>query len=229
MSPQRLARLRHTLETRQPEFTVLMDDVFKSHNLAAIVRTCDAVGVPKVHAYSPKGDVPRHWDTTSGSARWVEVVNQPDLQTAVADIRQSYPESQILTAHLSDTAIDYRDADYTKPTILLMGSEKIGPSVEAVAMADQHIIIPMTGLVESLNVSVAAAVILFEAKRQREQAGLYDQASYDEAYINTTLFEWAQPKLARYCKQHGLPYPELDEDGHVIGSLPQPGEMSGSK
>lgn len=225
MSPQRLARLRHTLATRQPDFTVLMDNVFKAHNLAAIVRTCDAVGVPKVHAYSPEGDVPRHWDTTSGSARWVEVVNQPSLATAIDDVKQEYPTTQVLTAHLSDTAIDFRDADYTRPTILLMGSEKLGPSAEGIACADQHVVIPMTGLVESLNVSVAAALLLFEAKRQREAAGLYDQPSYSPEYMEKTLFEWAQPKMARYCQRYGLEYPALDEDGHIIGTLPQPGDL----
>ena len=92
---------------------------------------------------------------------------------------QKMQNMQILAAHLSLEAVNYRDVDYTQPTCILMGNEKHGVSDEAASIADKHIIIPMLGMVQSLNVSVATAVILFEAQRQRRNAGLYASPQLD--------------------------------------------------
>lgn len=216
MSAQRLARMRSTLEHRQPDLTVMMDNVYKTHNLAAIVRSCDAVGIPEVHAYSPSGQVRQHRHTSSGSSRWVSVTPHDSVTEGVTAFREQHAGAQVIAAHLSDSAVHYLEVDFTKPTMILMGTELEGPSEESLALADQHVVIPMVGLVESLNVSVATALLLFEAKRQREVAGLYDKPHYDEAYMQKTIFEWLHPTVADYCRRHGQPYPDIDADGHVV-------------
>jgi tRNA (guanosine-2'-O-)-methyltransferase len=120
---------------------------------------------------------------------------------------------RILAAHAAPEAVDFREADLTEPTCIVLGSELTGPTQYAIDHADAAIVIPMHGLVESLNVSVAAALILFEAERQRWAAGHYDRPPPDQQAFDRTLFEWAYPKVAKRCRKLGLPYPDLNEDG----------------
>lgn len=216
MTPERYALLQACLDRRQPDLTVLTENVHKPHNLSAIVRTCDAVGVFRAHAVSADGAVGRHKKTAGGSSRWVELKVHPGLGQAVDELRDG--GHQILAAHLSGSAQDFRSVDYTRPTAILMGSELYGVSAEAAALADRHIVIPMAGMVESLNVSVAAALILFEAQRQRRDAGLYDRPRLPADERKRILFEWAYPRVARLCRRRGEPYPELDEDGYLLRS-----------
>ncbi|MFM9745329.1 TrmH family RNA methyltransferase, partial [Streptomyces brasiliscabiei] len=108
---------------------------------------------------------------------------------------------------MSPDAIDYRDIDYTKPTAIIVGQEKTGISPTALAHADKNIIIPMQGMAQSLNVSVAAALILFEAQHQRLKAGLYNRNMLPSSIKHTMLFEGCHPIIAQKCKEKSLPYP----------------------
>ena len=112
--------------------------------------------------------------------------------------------------------MDYREADFTAPTALLLGNEKAGLDGEMLAAADGCISVPMVGMVESYNVSVAAGIILAEAQRQRQAAGLYDHRRLDEDTYSRLFFEWGHPKVRDFCREKGLPYPPLDEEGEII-------------
>ena len=176
MTPERYAKIQQVLALRQPTLSVLMDEVNKPHNFSAILRTCDAVGVLTAHAVPPhNGSEPGllpTFNATSGSAeKWVKVQPHPDAVSAVRQLQSS--GVQVLATHLSQRSVDYRQPDYTRPTCILLGAEKWGVSDEAADAADINIVIPMFGMVQSLNVSVAAATILFEAQRQRLAAGMY--------------------------------------------------------
>lgn len=123
---------------------------------------------------------------------------------------------QILATHLSDNAVDFREIDYTRPTCILMGQEKTGITQEALAPADQDIIIPMIGMVQSLNVSVASALILYEAQRQRQmRACLRENSMLPEAEQQRLLFEGGYPVLAKVAKRKGLPYPHVNQQGEI--------------
>jgi tRNA (guanosine-2'-O-)-methyltransferase len=171
MTPERHARLGAVLDRRQPDLTVLMDNVHKPHNLAAVARSCDAVGVGVVHGVGEDAEIRLRQKSASGSAGWLEVVMHEGLDAALAAVRAQ--GMRVVAAHWSDRAVGFRDYDYTRPTALLLGAELDGVSAHAAEVADAHVTIPMLGMVRSLNVSVAAALILFEAQRQREAAGLY--------------------------------------------------------
>jgi len=107
--------------------------------------------------------------------------------------------------------------DYTQPCAILLGNEKRGVSQLAAGQSDAHIMIPMMGMVESFNVSVAAAIILAEAQKQRSVAGCYDRVRLDSDTYSATFFRWAHPKIARYCDAKGLDYPAVREsDGEVV-------------
>lgn len=194
MTDRRAERIRQVLDRRQPDLTVVAENVYKPHNLSAIIRSCDAVGVGTVHAVNPTGGVPTYSDTSASADKWVQLAVHDDLDTMVDGLRTA--GMQLLAAHFSERAVDYRDADYTLPTAILVGNEKDGVSSRAASLADAHVIIPMLGMVQSLNVSVAAAVILFEAQRQRRAAGFYDAPRLPVAERARLEREWLHPRLA---------------------------------
>lgn len=219
MTPERFARLRRVLDRRQPDLTVLMENVHKPHNLSAVVRSCDAVGVLEAHAVAPRENLRLYKGITGGSRSWVPVRVHRDLGEAFAALEAG--GFQVLAAHPAPGSVDYRRVDYTRPTALLLGQERDGVSREAAARAHRWVAVPMLGMVASLNVSVAAAIVLFEAQRQRAAAGLYDRCRLDDDRYRETLFEWAYPELAALCRRRRAPYPELGDDGQLLGELPR--------
>ena len=191
-----------------------MDRVNKSHNFSAILRNCDAAGVLDVHVVPPEGGLDLHHATSAGTKKWIGVRRHPDIPTGVAHLeREGF---QLVAAHPSPDAVDFREMDYTRPTAFVMGAELHGVSPEALKAAHTHVVVPMMGMVHSLNVSVATALLLFEAMRQREAAGMYAAPSLPPAVFRTRLFEWAYPTLARRLREEGRPYPDLDEDGQIV-------------
>lgn len=214
MSSNRLNRIIQTLSHRQEDVSVLLDEVHKPHNLSAIIRTCDAVGIPNVHAFeTPDQELRTFKNAAAGSEKWVNLDIHNNKKSLIENLKNS--KRQILAAHLSNKAVSYRDIDFTKPTTIIMGAEKWGVSEEIANLADHHVIVPMHGLVESLNVSVAAAIILFELERQRDLAGMY-KLKTPEQLCKKQIFEWMQPKMAKLCNLNHWKYPEIDEDGDMV-------------
>lgn len=206
MTEERLAKIKALLDKRQPDLTVLMETVNKPHNFSAILRTCDAVGVLEAHAIPPRKGLPvseteeglsltgsTHNDTSASATKWVFVHSH--ATTSEAFIHLKARGFRIYAAHFSERAVDYRSVDYTQPSCILLGAEKWGVSAEAAESADEHIIIPMFGMVQSLNVSVAAAVVLFEAQRQRLAAGFYDQPRLSLEHYRALLELYQQRHL----------------------------------
>ncbi len=220
MTPQRFMRIRQVLNARQPDLTVLMDNVNKAHNFSAVLRSCDAVGVLEAHAVWPSERIATHHMTSGGAAKWVTVHTHADIEEAIDALTDR--GFQLLAAHVSAQAVDYRAVDYTLPTAIVLGAELVGVSERARLRADRHITVPMHGMVSSLNVSVAAATILFEAERQRETKGMYRNSRLDEQRFQRILFEWAHPSIAAYCNRNGLHYPAIDEQGELCEPLPRP-------
>ncbi len=206
------------LATRQPDLTVCLEQVHKPHNVSAIIRTADAVGVHQVHAVWPTTRMRTLVSSAAGSNSWVSVKTHRSIGDAVGHLKAQ--GMQILATNLSARAVDFREVDYARPTCVLLGQEKTGITEEALALADQDIVIPMIGMVQSLNVSVASALILYEAQRQRQNAGLYrrDNSMLDEEEQQRLLFEGGYPVLANVAKRKGLPRPQIDEQGQVVAS-----------
>jgi tRNA (guanosine-2'-O-)-methyltransferase len=214
MRPERFRQLRRVLARRQPDLTVLMDRVNKSHNFSAILRTCDAVGVLEAHVVAPQKAVEIHHATSAGTKKWVAVRRHEAVGAAIGHLKDR--GFRVLAAHLAPDAVDYREVDYTKPTAITLGAELQGVSDEALELADQHVTIPMLGMVRSLNVSVASALLLFEAGRQRSAAGMYDRSRMPRDEFEARLFEWAYPEVARLRREHGRPYPTLGPEGEIL-------------
>ena len=220
MTRRRYERILGVLSKRQPDLTILAESVHKPHNLSAMLRSCDAVGIGRVLALNPTGGIPTYNDTSGSAEKWVALEVHPALEPALGAVRAE--GMQVLAAHLSPQARDYRDVDYTRPSCIIFGNEKQGVSAAAAAAADEHIVIPMLGMVQSLNVSVATAVILFEAQRQRRTAGLYDGPRLPPEELRRSAFRFLHPRQALALEASGEPFPELDEDGSILHGRAQP-------
>ena len=214
MNPARFRRIMSVLSRRQPDLTVLMESVNKTHNFSAILRNCDAVGVLKAHAVLPKKgiDLPHH--TSAGTTRWVGVQAHSTVQAAVGHLQRE--GFLVVAAHPTEDARDYREVDLTHPVALMVGAELDGLSGEGLALADETVVIPMAGMVRSLNVSVATALLLFEAFRQRQAAGMYEESRLPDQEFTRLLFEWAYPEMAEVFRNKGESYPPLSEDGEIL-------------
>ena len=213
MNEARYLRLKAVLERRQPDLTVLMEQVHKPHNFSAIVRNCDASGVLEAHAVPPPEGLPVFSGTASGANKWVSVRTHASVEAAAAHLRSH--GFTLIAAHPGVDSVDYRSLDLTAPTAFVMGAELHGLSETALQLCDRTAQIPMMGMVASLNVSVATALLLFEAARQRQAAGLYDRSRLDPETRRLLLFEWSYPRIAEHLRRRGLPYPGLSDDGSI--------------
>lgn len=191
MTPEREEKLINVLSRRQPGLTVVLENVFDPHNISAVMRTCDAVGVQDIYILNTK--IPRHkkWGAKSSSsaAKWLTIHEFDDAAACFAELRKTHPV--VLTTHLSSDAVSLYEIDLSRPTALVFGNEHSGVSEEIRKLADGNFIIPQVGIIRSLNISVACAVTLYEAFRQKSKAGQYDQPQLDERRFKGLMKEWS--------------------------------------
>lgn len=213
----RFEKIKRILDLRQPDLTVVVENVHKPHNLAAILRTCDAVGIPEVHATARRKAIRAAQRAASGSYKWVEIVMHNSIVACYDALQER--GFQILAAHFGHRATEYHDYDYTRPTALVVGAELDGISKTAIQNADRIVTVPMMGMSGALNVSVATALILAEASYQRRKAGLYATRRIDENTYHRLLFKWMHPQVSAFCERKGIPYPAINENGDIVEPL----------
>ncbi len=195
-----------------------MENVHKTRNLGALARTCDATGIGEIHAITADSTaVKLGHKTAGGTEKWIQVRQHGTTAEAYATFRAR--GLNILAASVGVGTVDFRTVDYTLPSVIVVGSELDGLSDEAAASADLRLHVPLMGMVESLNVSVATGIILYEAARQREQAGMYACRQIGREEYDRLLFEWLHPSVAAYCRKNGRSYPRLDQDGEIHESI----------
>lgn len=183
--------MRGTLARRQPDLAVVMEDIYDSHNVSAMLRSCDAVGAATAHMVYDIEEVPEIAGGISVSAhRWLDLRRHATIADCYAELRAA--GLTIYATTLGEFSHDLYDLDLTQPTAFVFGNEVRGVSDEAAQLADGTVFIPMMGMVESLNVSVACAVSLYETLRQRRQAGRYDAASWAREEIDGRLRGWLE-------------------------------------
>ena len=188
---RRLDRIRDVLSRRQNDLTLVLANIHDPHNVSAIYRSCDAFGVRRVRLYYTDTAFPALGAKSSASAKkWIETVRCRDARELELSLRAD--GCQIIATALSDAARPVVDFDLTRPTAIIFGNEHRGVDEELRAMADHEAYIPMQGMVQSLNVSVAAAVTLFEAWRQRSLAGMYDRPSLPPEEIEALFASWSE-------------------------------------
>lgn len=191
MTPERRERLMGVLNKRQPDLTVVLENVQDPHNISAVMRTCDAVGIQEIYVLNNR--IPRHkkWGAKSSSsaAKWLTIHQFSDVGECMAALRKKY--DKIMTTHLAADAVSLYEIDFTGSVALVFGNEHGGVSEEIRALADGNFIIPQMGIIRSLNISVACAVSIYEALRQKTAAGHYEQRRLPEAQFGALWQEWS--------------------------------------
>ncbi|NPB09437.1 MAG: tRNA (guanine-N2)-dimethyltransferase [Thermodesulfobacteria bacterium] len=190
----RLARINDVLDRRQPDLRVFMERVVNYHNVSAILRTADAVGVLHVH-YFHEDDLPINDAVTRGAHQWLILHREENVAEGLRRLKAS--GFQIVATGLFPETVHFREVDYTRPTVIVVGHELLGISEEVREEADIIVKIPMYGMVQSLNVSVATAVVLYEAERQRVAAGFYDTPRLSEEERREILDRWTHEHVIR--------------------------------
>lgn len=192
MTSERRKKIESVLSKRQNDLTVVLENVFDPHNISAVMRSCDAVGVQEIFVLNTK--IPRHkkWGAKSSSsaAKWLTVHQFDNAEECFEQVRKKY--STVLTTHLSSDAVSLYQLDLTKSVALVFGNEHSGVCDEIISMADGNFIIPQMGIIQSLNISVACAVSLYEAFRQKQNAKHYDQVKLTEGEYTSLFNEWGR-------------------------------------
>jgi tRNA (guanosine-2'-O-)-methyltransferase len=188
---RRQQRITRVLSRRQPDLTVVLENVHDPHNVSAVLRSCDAVGVLEIHlVYTteavPIGPFARR--TSASAAKWIDTSRHSSVEACYGLLRAG--GFAILATAMDETSRSIHAVDFCRPTAIVFGNEMRGVSSEAGEMADGRILIPMMGMVQSLNISVACAVTLYEALRQRTQAGHYDRPKLDESTLAAIREDW---------------------------------------
>lgn len=190
-SEERVARVRRVLSCRQPDLRLVLANIHDPHNVSAILRSCDAFGVMRVHLYYTNEKFPALGHKSSASARkWVEAVRHPNAEELVGSLRAE--GMQVLGTAFDETARPLPEWDFTKPTAVIFGNEHRGLDPELAALVPDRVYIPMSGMVQSLNVSVAAAITLYEAWRQRSARGMFDSSRLEPEALEALVKEWCE-------------------------------------
>jgi len=186
---ERVQRMREITRKRQFGLRVVLEDLENPRNISAICRTCDAVGVQFLHVIH-RGVQPIVLDkrSSAGSHQWLTVIQHPSIEDCIAELRSL--GFRIYATHVDPTAKEFTQVDYTGRVAIVLGNEGHGVSEAARSLADERIVIPQVGFVNSLNVAAAAAIILYEAFKQRRAAGLYDQPELSEREQDELVQLW---------------------------------------
>ncbi len=189
MTEERETKLKSVITKRQQNLAIVLENVFDPHNISAVMRTCDAVGVQDVYILNTK--IPRHkkWGARSSSsaAKWLSIHQFDNTKECFKVLRERY--QKVFSTHLSSEAVDLYNMDLTQSVVLVFGNEHSGVSDEIKDLADGNFVIPQVGIIRSLNISVACAVTLYEAFRQKNLAGHYNKTQIDD-YKAAMQKEW---------------------------------------
>ena len=190
MTPERHKRLSDVLMKRQPDITVVLENVFDPHNVSAVMRTCDAIGIQDIYILNNRIAPHKKWGYRSSStaAEWLTIHQFDNVEDCFKELRSKY--EKILVTHLCEHSRELHQVDFTQSLALVFGNERFGVGEEIRALSDGDLIIPQVGIIKSLNISVACAVTLYEAFRQKTIAGHYNSSRLPKAQFEQLKEEW---------------------------------------
>jgi len=188
---KRLEKITRVVKSRQHSLTVVLENIHDPHNVSAIFRTCDAVGIPKVSLVYNFEAFPRIGKKSSASAfKWVDKEKYKTVEECYSNLRKE--GFKIFASSLTENSKNLYELDLTKKAAIVVGNEHRGVSDLSTDLADEVFSIPQFGMVQSLNVSVATAVILYEAMRQRIKKGMYKKSEMDDELLDKLIDNWCE-------------------------------------
>lgn len=188
-SEKRIEKLRSVLNNRQLDLKVILEDIHDSHNVNAIYRSCEAVGVMDVILLYIKENFPEiKFHSSASACKWIDLHQFRNPKDIIPKLKND--NYAIYSLVLDENAKTIYDINWNKPSAIVVGNEHRGVSLETQELSTENIYIPMNGIVESLNVSVATAVTLYEASRQRKLSGKYPNNDIDQIWLEEKLNNW---------------------------------------
>jgi tRNA (guanosine-2'-O-)-methyltransferase len=190
MTPERYTRLMNVLQKRQFDITVVLENVLDPHNISAVMRTCDAIGVQEIYVLNTRIQPHKRFGAKSSSsaAKWLTIHQFTNAEECFVILRKK--EFKIYTTHLGEDSVSLYKMNLTQKVALVFGNEHSGVSDDIRALADGNFLIPQVGIIKSLNISVACAVSLYEAQRQKHLAGHYNDDREMNADTKLLMKEW---------------------------------------
>ena len=188
MTEKRFARIKKTVEKRQKSLTLVLENVHDPHNVSAIFRTADAVGIDRIYLVYNTNKFPKIGRVSSASAnKWIQKIKYDNIADCYGELKSK--DFMIYSTYMGDAgeSNSLYELDLTVKTAFVLGNEHEGVSEEAREHADKNFLIPMYGMVQSLNVSVSAAICMYEALRQRETKGMYESSEYSQGELKEKL------------------------------------------
>jgi tRNA (guanosine-2'-O-)-methyltransferase len=192
LTPERLERIRGVLQKRQPDLTVIFEDVNDPHNISAVLRTCDSVGIYEVFIITTFESKPRRLGVKSSASakKWIKANYFTSVEECFKEVRKRY--NKIYSTRLTEQSASLYDLNLVESCALVFGNEHSGVSELASSLSDGNFLILQVGMTQSLNISVACAVTLYEAFRQRMAAGKYEQTGFTKHQFDELYKEWTE-------------------------------------
>ncbi len=174
MTPEREARILHVLNRRQPDLGIVMENIHDPHNIFAVMRTCEAVGVQHIYVLNTIMSKYKNFGSKSSSSAkgWLTLHEYTDTAECMKAVKERF--GKVYATHLGVESHSLYDLDLAESVALVFGNEHSGVTEECLGYCDGNFIIPQVGMVQSLNISVACAITLYEAFRQRQAKGFYN-------------------------------------------------------
>jgi tRNA (guanosine-2'-O-)-methyltransferase len=190
MTEEREKRVEAVLDKRQNNITLILENVSDPHNVSAVMRTADSMGISEIYVLNTVMSTHKRWglQSSSSAAKWVLANQFTNLEECIGAVKKKY--AKIYTTHLDTGSKSIYDTDFTESCALVFGNEASGLTTEMLAISDGNILIPQVGMIKSLNISVACAVTIYEAYRQKLQAGHYEQRSLKNSEIDMLTAFW---------------------------------------
>lgn len=195
LSEERKARIEFVLAHRQKDLTIILENVYDPHNVAAVMRTCDSIGIQEIFIVNTLDKKAVNYDSqnfrSSRSAhKWLTIHQFDNVKDCMDKVALNY--ENIFCTHLGETSKDLYEVNFTqKTTAIVFGNEQKGISEEMLHYSTGNFIIPQYGMIKSLNISVACAVTLYEAFRQKEMAGDYQRINFPEDKKEILRTQWS--------------------------------------
>lgn len=195
MTPERKQRINEVLRHRQNDLTVILENVHDPHNISAVMRSCDAVGISEIYVLNNRIGKHKRWGerSSSSASKWMMIHQFTETEACFQQVRKKY--QTIYSTHLNETSTDLYALDLVQPVALVFGNEGEGITTETLACCDGNFTIPQVGMIQSLNISVACAVTIYEAMRQKRLVGHYHESRLDSSEKSRLLDFWQVPDL----------------------------------
>lgn len=198
VTDQRRDRMNAVLDERTRYITVLLEDIYQPHNASAVLRTCDCYGIQDVHIVENRNAYRLNPGVELGTAQWLTLhryrSGQSNTGKAIKLLRKRGYRIIATTPHTGQRTPDNLDLD-AGPFVLMFGTEMEGLSAAALEQADEHLVIPMYGFVESFNISVSAAIILSRLCNRLRKSAVDYRLSHEER--SEIYLEWLRRTVGR--------------------------------